>query len=352
MLGKYQERLLYMNGVKGRLGALPNADANFTIHDYVPGQPVPILIKDPKTQVVQSNELKQWVKPYTLVTEPEEVTLEAGAVSDPIPMVLDSKGHFEVFQAFFHSSQPEGFTVQIMDPGDRPLLMNREVHVSTIASGGGVTTAYETFPAVGSAGRPFRWPESFFMNTSEKGRALFCTFRNLSPNQNKIRFVLHGLRWYFMQAPPKIAARMQMIYREKFRSLPFFYTTETNIVLAAAGALASGQFDIRFTDEAWVEVSKLMSFSDGRYNIKIIEKDSSKQYMDQLIRDDLVTGNGEFPFLMWETDLFQPNFKLAVDVANISGAENNVWITLACRKIFWDSKDDRLARPEEAGGMP
>lgn len=334
------------------IGALPHMDAEMTIHDYTPGQPIPILIRDAKTGHVQVNQLKRWVKPYTLTTEPDEITLAPNALSEPIPMVLDAKGHFEVMEAFFRSEQPEGFTVLVFDPGDRPLFMNREVHVATIASGGGVVTNNAVFGAVGSAGRPFKWPESFFMNTTEKGRALFCQFRNLSPLENKIRFNLHGLRWYHMQAPTEIAARMQAIYREKFRSIPFFYTTEKFVNLPAAGALASDVFDIRFTDEAHIELMKLMRVSTGRFNCRIIEKATTKRFMDQPIRDDLVFGNGEFPFLMWESSLYEPNYKLTLELENISGEPNTIWATLACRKIFWDQKDDRLARPDDAGGMP
>lgn len=332
--------------------ALPRVDRDFSVRDYVPGQPLPIMVRDPKTGRIQVNELKRWIKPYTLVTEPDEITLGPNQVSEPIPMVLDAKGHFEVMEAFYKTQQPEGFTVLIFDPGDRPLFMNREVHVSTIASGEGVATNYSAFGSVGSAGRPFKWPETFFMNTTEKGRAVFCQFRNLSSLENKIRFNLHGLRWYHMQAPAKVAARMAVIYREKFRSIPFFYTTENFVTLGGAKP-ATGTFDCRFTDEAWIEAMKLSRFSTGRFNCRIIEKSTTKRFMESAIRDDLVFGNGEFPFLMWESALFEPNYKISFELENLIGQQqNDIWLTVSCRKIFWDQKDDRLLRPEEAGGMP
>src|SRR3972149_6436669 len=63
------------------IGALPHMDAEMTVRDYTPGQPIPILIRDPRSGHVQVNELKRWVKPYTLVTEPDEITLA------PVPAV-------------------------------------------------------------------------------------------------------------------------------------------------------------------------------------------------------------------------------------------------------------------------
>lgn len=330
------------------IGTIPRADQDFTIHDYVPGQPIPSMIRDPKTGKIVVNELKKYVRPFTLTTDPEEVTLAPYETSLPIPMILDSKGHFEVMDAFFYRTQSEAFTVLLSDPGDRPILMNREVHVSTIASGNGVITNNEVLYSDSSAGRPFRWPCSFFMNTRERGRCIFATFRNLSPLENKVRFILHGLRWYHVQAPDHIADKMQMIYRDKQRVYPFFYTTETNVRLLEG---QSGDFDVRFTDEAWTEWTKLMRYSSGRFNVRIREKASGKRLMESPIRDDLVFGEGEYPFLKWENDLYSPNYKLTFELTNLASGVNDIWITLGVRKIMWDAKEDRLARPGEAGGM-
>ncbi len=330
------------------LAGLPGVDEFFSVKDYVPGQPIPDLIRDPKTGKIVVNELKRYVKPFWLTTEPITITLAGNGLSDPIPMMLDNKGAYEIFQAFFNSQQAEGFTVDIFTPDTRGRLMNREIHVATIAAGGGVTTPVGAFPATSSAGRPFRWPESYFLDVEEKGKAIMVTFRNLSANQNTIRFALHGLRWYHMQAPGWIARRMKELYRDRFSTFPFFYTTEEFTELTA---LQTGlERDIRFTDEAWVEWVKSMVVSTGDFDVRIREKESGKRFMANLIRDSLVFGNGEFPFLNWESSLFEPNFKLVFELDDASNATNTLFITLACRKLLWDPHDDRLARPEHAGG--
>ena len=324
---------------------IPHTERDGAIHDYVPGQPIPTLLRDPRTGEVYVNELKRYVKPFTLVTDPVSITLAGDATSDLIPMVIDNKGHFEIFQAFFVSQRSEGFTVELFETEDRPFLMNREVHVRTIASGGGVTTKFGgTFGAVGSAGRPFRWPESLWMGAEEGegSKAIFARFRNLSGSENTIRFNLHGLRWYHTVAPPKVADRMKAIYHGRFRSMPYFYTTEGFVRLSASGTDTAFT---RFTDEAWTEWVKGMSISTGRYNVRILETASTKRFMEQAIRDDIAFGNGEFPFLLWESSLFEPDYQLSFEVADLSGLENDIWITLACRKIFWDPKEGRLGRP-------
>src|ERR1700675_953186 len=125
----------------------PGALRDFTTHDYIPGQPIPTWIKHPETGLIVVNELKRYVKPFWLVPEDTNsfasdsgiLSLNAGEVSDFYTLTVDGKGHFEIFDAFFTSSEPEGFTVELFDPGnlgsERPVLMNREVHVATIASG-------------------------------------------------------------------------------------------------------------------------------------------------------------------------------------------------------------------------
>ena len=333
------------------IGAFPRADQDFTIHDYVPGQPIPALIRDPQSGKIVVNELKRYVKPFTLTTEPASLTLAANAQSDPIPMVLDAKGHFEIHQGFFSSSQSAGFTVTLFDPQQRMLLMNRELHVSTIAAGGGAGggSLPVLFSSATSGGRAFRWPTTLWMETTSGTKVIFAVFRNLSSSPNAIRFALHGLRWYHAQAPVRIAERMEQIYRGRLRTAPFFYTTERDVNLSAS---ASGAFDIRFGDESWTEWIKGAKFTtNGGFTVRIIEKTTGKRLMDEPLRDDLVFGDGEFPMLNWESSLFEPNYKLTCELTNLNTeAANRIFLTLACRKILFDPHEDRLLRPGETPG--
>lgn len=326
--------------------AIPRADRDFQILDYVPGQSIPPLIRDPKTGKIVVNELKRYVKPFTLTTEPFEVTLAADEVSDPIIMPLDGKGHFEIVRAHYQSEQPEGFTVEIFDPGglqaERPMLMNREVHVATIAAGGPTDFASAAIiNGTTSAGRPFVWPETFWMNVDEGTKALFVRFRNLSGSENTVRFAFHGNRWYHTLAPTPIADRMIEIYRRRFRTMPYFYTTDGIVQLDASG---SGDFTMRLGDDGWSEIHKLMSWSNNQdFSALISEVASGKKYMESNLHRKLVFGDGQLPFLMWEPTLFEPNFKLNFNLVDLSGDDNTIWITAASRKVFVDPKEVKLA---------
>jgi hypothetical protein len=331
----------------------PGALRDFTTHDYIPGQPIPTWIKDPETGLVVVNELKKYVKPFWLTTEDSEViTLAAGEVTDFIPMTVDGKGHFEIFDAFFKSSQAEGFTVELFDPGnlgrERPLLMNREVHVATIASGGGTTLPLTgALPAASSPGRPFRWPQSFFMNVVSGTGTVMARFRNLSASSNVIRFVLVGRRWYHLQAPWKVANRMEEIFREQARTFPYFFTTDQYVSLTALGSVDA---TMRFGDDAYVEWVKGMAVSTGSFQVRIVETSTQKRLMERPVINTLCFGTGEFPMLNWENALFEPNYQLTFELDDLSDGTNVLWLTLGCRKIKVDPKELELIRPGTSPG--
>ena len=335
-----------------RTKATPGALRDFTTHDYIPGQPIPTWVKDPETGLVTVNELKRYVKPFILTPQENPITLAASDVSDWYPMTIDGKGHFEIFDAFFISQRSEGFTVELMDPGnvggDRPFLMNREVHVSTIASGGTTSLPLSgTLTAATAAGRPFKWPQSFFLNVVEGGGTIFVRFRNLSASANVIRFSLHGRRWYHLQAPWKIANRMEEIFLQHARTFPFFFTTDAHVSLTALG---TANFNMRFGDDAYVEWCKGMSQSTGRYTVRISETATGKRLMEQPVRDDLVFGSGQLPMLNWEEMLFEPNYQLTFELTDLSNGTNVIWITLGCRKIKVDPREVELLRPGTSPG--
>lgn len=353
----------------GAIGDIPRADEDFTAKDYIPGQPIPTLIKDPATGKIIINPLKSYVRPFWLVPDPVVYTMFANEVTNWFPMLIDGKGHLEIIDAFFQSSRSEGFTVDIVSASDiqgpasgivpRPVLMNREIHVATMAAGFIPTLNYETLVG-GDAGRPYRWPCTYWISADTDGaKGLFVRFRNLAAASNTVRFALHGRRWYHTQAGSRIADRIQGIYRSRSRVMPFFYTTDAFAQIP--GGIGTGTLNrtVRFDDVSWTEVFKMTRVSTARFLVRIVETATQKRLMGGRsatelglrIRDDLVFGDGEFPFLLWESNLFEPNFKLDFQMLNQSASANTVWITLGCRKIMFDPKDSTLLRPSHAAGV-
>ena len=332
---------------KKRALMVPHVSEDGTAEEYYPGDPVPTIFIDPKTKKYVVNDLKRFIKPFTVSMEDGSITLPANGESDPIPIQVDSKGPFEIFRASFTSEQSEGFTVEILDADNRALLTNREVHVATIASGNGTSTPQSgSFPTSTSGGRPFIWPTTYFIDPSEGGM-IVVKLRNLSNSPNTVRFALHGRRWYYLQAPDKIAERMSQIYRSKPRVQPFFYTTDRYVQLPAS---QGGSFVTRLGDDGWHEVVKLMAISTGTFNVRISEKTTGKKYMENLLPSVMVFGTAEFPFLMWEDSLFEPNMRLNYELLDTSGDPNTIWLTKAGRKLLFDPMDDQFRRPGHAAG--
>ena len=336
----------------------PEAGLDFSIHDYIPGQPIPALVWSKELGKIVVNPLKKWVQPYTLVTDPRTITLAANGVSEPVPMVIDGKGHFEIFDAFYVSAQSAGFTVTLFDadsfgPDARPILMNREVHVSSIASGAGVTLPISgAFGTGGSAGRPYRWPETLWMDVSheKRGAMVVAVFHNLSSSENVIRFALHGRRWYYVQAPYDVARRMEEIFRGRPRTMPYFWTTDERVSMA--GSAGPTDFQIRMGDDAWSELHRFSAVSTGVFDILLSEAASGRRLMNQAIRSDLVFGTGEFPFMLAESSLFEQNMKLIARLTELTDETNTIWLTLAGRKGFSDPRDAELLRPGTSPGRP
>jgi len=307
---------------------------------------------------------KKYVTPFTLVSEPEEILVPAahlmcpgvyagGAVPQAVVFPLESKGPFEIcyshFSAKFASGPNAGqatdqFMVVIFgsDIAEKePLLMNREVHARTMAGGFGdpLGAGFETaFQSAG--GRPLVWPETLFLDPSRNEDALFMGYRNMSIYPILVRWAFHGVLYYdeddyvarmdeksAMAGPGKVA-------------MPFFYTPDTNVRLAGG---ASFNFDMRITDEADVEIFKQTVFSDFPFLWRFQEK-LGKRQLDNAgltaagapngVHSSFGWGDGEFPFIPFETLYMQRTSKLILQFTNsLTDQMNRIFPTLVCRKI-------------------
>lgn len=323
---------------------------------YIPGAGgVPGLVYDVQRGKHVPHPLKRYVKPYMLATDPATVTVTANTVSDPIPLVIDGKGHFEVLYSMAEATD-FNFTVALFDPEHRPLLMNREIHARTICSGFATATALETFTTAGAAGRPFIWPEPWFLNVEKHGRALFATFRDLSGSNNTIRFSLHGRRYYHVGAPAGVQREIERLYKQRV-SMPYFYTTDREVILAAS---TTTDFNMRISDDAYFECWKKMAFTDqtvasqpnnASFNVQIFERQDDRPLIAGRMtrpqaasafstRGDLYFGDAEFPYLADEADLYDPNTLLKFTLANQVASENRVHLTYAGRKVFVPSPEE------------
>jgi len=317
---------------------------------------------------------KKHIVPFTLGSEPPIITVPAatpftpgdltllrgGTVVNPVIFPIDNKGPFEICYSSFRafsvvSSQlipTDQFLVVIFDPGFRPLLMNREIHARTMAGGFGDPKGAGFSPAIANAGgRPFVWPETYFMEPEEEGKALFMGFRNLTQNPIQVQWTFHGLRYYDLHPYEEALKEREAMIGKGRVSFPYFYTTDTDVVLDIG---QQKDFDVRLTDEADVEIFKMTAFSDFPFLWRIMEK-AGERFLDTAgqgvagaangVHSDLGWGSGEFPFIPFETMYFEQNYKVILRLSNtLAGAAvNRIWPTFTCRKIEHKGEEAKVA---------
>lgn len=282
---------------------------------------LPTYIKRPDGSV-WINPAKRYVKPYALVTAPNQtITVAGGSSSPPITLPIDTQGHFELFYAVCDRTGPA--TMTIYDPGRSAFLMNREIHIDTIVSG-----------LSGTGGqRPFIWPESYFMNVEDAGRALVVQFRDLSNEDNDIRLMFEGRRFYTKESPPDIYEKMYQYFGRKERTNVYFLTTDSDVTLPSASTETSAF--ARVTDEADFEIFKICSVSDGPYEWNIRDTGTGRILSNGWTTNTQRTGTAEYPFIFVEPLLVERNYQLQINFRNLSGVTNRVWFTMIGRRLYY-----------------
>lgn len=274
---------------------------------------------------VQINRAKRHVRSFWIPSNPKSVVLAAaGAAGDTVlgtPFVVDQQGHFEwaYLMGFFTSNQ---FLINIFDPGTRRNLMNERIHAGTL---------------LGTARRPAILVETYLLNTENAGRELQMDYQNLSLAQNDVEVVLHGRRWYHRESPPDVQADLRKKFGSKERTTAYWLTTERGaFVIPAAGALLAPVAPIiTADDEADTEVFKITAVSTGPFEFRLRELASNRTLMNDFVRIENGFGTPEFPFVFQESLLIERNYKVAVDVRDLSGADNTVFLTFWCRRLWY-----------------
>lgn len=326
-----------------------------------------VVTRDKQTGLpkIEVDPAKRFIYPFVLTSEPEEIPVPAaiemcpgtfaeGLVREAVIFPIDNKGPFEIvyseFHAFFTSGPNAGqpmdqFTAVIFDPDGRPVLMNREIPATAFAGGFGDPLGAGFGSALSSAaGRPFVWPETFFMDPYNGGKALFMAFRNLTTEDIIVRWVFHGIRYYHPEPYEEAIKKKEVMYGPGRVSMPYWYTTDKNVILQPFGEPGDTfDFQVRITDEADVEVFKLTAKADAPFLSRIQEK-AGKRHLDNSgqgvggigngVHSSLMWGTGEFPFIPFETIYWEQNTKIMLTLTNaLSDERNNIFPVLSCRKI-------------------
>ena len=265
------------------------------------------------------NPVKQYVRGYWLVDSDNVAVVLAGNGRAELHFLVDQQGHFD--WAYIIGQSTGAFTLEFFDPGTQRRLQNRPVHSTTI---------------VGSGVRPFRLPEPYFFNVGESQRQIICTVRDLTGTSNTVRLVLYGRRFYHREAPPDIAQHIARTFGSGQRTFSYFLVpNETNGdgTVTAVAANGTTTFTLESDDNADTELQKLLASSTGAFTFQIRERSTNRTLQNGVVHSNNGFGNAEFPFLFADTYLLERKMQLLVEVTDISGAENSIFITAAARRL-------------------
>ena len=281
---------------------------------------IPTYLKRPDGSLY-INPAKRHVRTFWLSPlESDVITIPANGKTKAT-YEISTEGHFEINSLIFESDDPQ-IKVNIFDNGTRRNLMNRPVVLPTIA---------------GTGERPFYWPETYFMNVVDGPRSLTVEFEDFSGADNDVRMIFAGRRWYFNEATPDVQLEMQKKFGNRERTNVYFLTTEEDIIIPANDELVDAQAP-RFeaTDEADTEIKKLTRFStSGEFEVRFRELRSNRALSNGFIHASNVFGDAEFPFVMPETLLLERNYDLAMDIRNLIGIQNDIFITATARRLYY-----------------
>jgi len=272
------------------------------------------------------NKLKRHVRPFWVLGDPKTLVLAAaGGAGDSaggVPFVVDTQGHFEWVYFMARADSPN-FLVKVFDPGTRRDLMNNFIHAATL---------------LGTSQRPGLLVESYLLNTENAGRELQLAVRNLDVNPNNVEIALHGRRWYHMEAPPDVQEDIRKKFKQRERTTAYWLTPDggPGFTVPADGSLVDQAAPLFVADdEADTEVFKITAFSTGAFEFRLRELASNRFLMNEFVRFENGWGTAQFPFVFQESLLIERNYKVAVEVRDLSGEDNTIFLTFWCRRLWY-----------------
>lgn len=291
----------------------------------------------PEDFVIEVNPLKDYAVPFDLtpdkVNGTHVVTLAANQQGAEVPMTARHDGPIEGFAikaiVLDSNNAPVAapvIRVEIQHVGKRKLLMNRPIDLRTI---------------MGDAGRPYVLPETIFLPAIQ---SLTLRLFNDENAERRVEFVVHGVKYYEHAAPDSMRKELYEYTERRERTYTYWQTTDQ--VVALGGSATGVSADLTMPDDADFEIMKATCASDAAFRVDYVDGGTDRAYTASRIHDSLFFGGfsptaiasgagGVFPS-RWATSLLvRRGIKNRFVMDNLSAQTNNVFITLAGRKISY-----------------
>jgi hypothetical protein len=265
------------------------------------------------------NPIKPHVKGYWLNDVKQvQIVLTPGGIGQ-FQFLIDNQGHFD--WAYILGESTGAYLLNFFDPGTNRSLMNKPVHSSL---------------CVGGAQRPFRLPEPYFFNVGDSQRQLICYIQDISGETNTVTLTLYGRRFYHKEAPPQVAEDIMRKMGQGSRTYSYFIVPQEYSQQGIATPLApfaSTTFTLQSDASADTEIQKFLAVSTGDFTVRIREQDTDRYLSNDILDMNETFGNAEFPFLPADTYLLERLKYLLVEVTDVSGSPNTIYMAAAGRRL-------------------
>lgn len=285
--------------------------------------------RDPKTNEVVGEEyflnpLADYVKPYTLVprnadlnpTDPEQIIVPASGQSADVMLDMVDEGIFEgaYFTAQYLDDAAPAMLVELIDNQRRVSLTGRPCHVTTV---------------IGTGQRPFVLPESLLI---DKNQPIICRFYDLSGNENKVRFQIHGQRMYSEQIRDARLDAYIKRRQERNRHMSMYLCPLDVDPTIAAGA--TGDYYYTNDSNIYFEVRKIMVYATGAFKYFVFDEKNNGMQTGWLHSQGAL-GVAQYPFIFYGPWMIRPGGKVTFRVENLDTVNAlKLKITLAGRQHF------------------
>jgi hypothetical protein len=227
---------------------------------------------------------------------------------------------------FAENTATANYTVVMQEVGQARQFMNNPVHIRCLA---------------GTAQLPALLREPYYMQSKH---SLSVQFAKVAGAAVGVRFYLVGAQFYpwdpeFRQYPNNKKALLTLLRRWEKRKQyvsPYWLVPEQNVNLLAN---ATGNFFLKVGDDGHFEGFTITAVSTGNFGWELSEPKTQQTIMNGQVTQTNGVGTALFPTLLPTPYLVPAGYRLRLTITDLSGAPNQVFFTIAGRKIYAPLKD-------------
>lgn len=237
---------------------------------------------------------------------------------------------FEVRSIIFEDSTDTtaaaNFTVRMKDNGSVREFMNRAIHIRTFA---------------GTAQTPALLREPYFFLSQN---SISCYFTKVAGGATTMRMALVGAEYFpwspeFLRRPVASSTLRRVINRwlERRKYVnPYWLTTETPVNLLAN---ATTDFFMKVGDDGHFQAFTMSAVSTGNFGWQLSEAKTNQTICNGQVTQANSLGTANFPTLLPTEYTIPAGYRLRLQLTDLSGAPNAIFITIAGRKVYAPFKD-------------